>query len=166
MDRRCFDPLARRLLAAGVFFGTILAAAPARAQPTGSAQLEFGSTTTFVTSFTNVGSQSEVISQKIIVDGTEVIRKVPGRLTILDVVLARGITVSLDLANWRKQIEDGNIASARRSGTLTLFDETFKPLGVWNLANCWPSALVVSTNPTTSATETLTLACEGVIRVK
>lgn len=119
---------------------------------------------------TGLGSENEVVEHKAVTDkGKEVIKMVPGRLKWTPITLKRGITDSMDMWTWRGQVESGQIASARKNGSIVMFSAEGKEMARWNLVNAWPSKL---TGPTADAAtakigiEELVLTHEGYKRVK
>jgi phage tail-like protein len=86
-----------------------------------------------------LGSENEVVEQKIIQNGKEVIQKVPGRLKFTDVTLKAGITKNKDIWVWRKMVEDGQITTARKNGTITALDRSGAPAASWEFTNLWPT---------------------------
>ncbi|MEM5774195.1 MAG: phage tail protein, partial [Anaerolineaceae bacterium] len=65
----------------------------------------------FFTNVTGIGSETEVVEQKITnpETGETLIRKIPGRLTWTEVSLKRGVTSVLDIWDWRKAVVQGKI---------------------------------------------------------
>lgn len=93
----------------------------------------------YFTEISGLGSETEVIDHKIVdPSGRDLVQKIPGRLKFTDVTLKRGVTALKDLWDWRKMVEDGNIAGARKNATITMFDQSLKPVAKWNLENAWP----------------------------
>jgi phage tail-like protein len=101
-----------------------------------------GKITGYFTEVSGLGSETEVVEHKVINDkGVEVVLKVPGRLKWGDITLKRGITTNLDLWNWRKMVEDGDVAGARTNGSVVMLDAELKEAARWNFLNAWPSKL-------------------------
>jgi len=130
-----------------------------------------GMFTTYLDDAVGIGSEHEVIEHKVIDQfGNEIIRKIPGRLKYLDITLKRGITSNLDLADWRKLVEDGPIEDARKNMTATLVDPLLRPIAVWSGTNCWPSRienlLPDPASDTDEAVEKLVIVCEGLERIR
>lgn len=124
----------------------------------------------FFTECSGLGSESETIEHKVVNEkGVEVVMKIPGRLKWGDITLKRGITSAMDIWEWRKEVEDGNINGARRDGTITMFDQTLKPVAQWDFNQAWPSKV---TGPAVKAEgneivlEELTVVHEYIIRKK
>jgi phage tail-like protein len=118
---------------------------------------------------TGLGSENEVVEYKASGQkGEFVIKKVPGRLKWNNITLKRGITDAMDMWKWRKLIEQGNIDSARKNGTITMYNQQGTAVAKWNFTNAWPSKL---TGPSANAgnnevaIEELELTHEGYERV-
>ena len=98
-----------------------------------------------------LGSSNEVVEYKA--SGTKgefVIKKVPGRLVWNNITLKRGITDSMDMWQWRKMVEQGNVDSARKNGTITMYNTQGTAVAKWNFINAWPSRI---TGPNANASE-------------
>ena len=52
------------------------------------------------------------------------VRKLPGLQKFGNVTLKRGMTASMDLYSWHKQILDGDIGAARRNVAVTVLDQS------------------------------------------
>jgi phage tail-like protein len=116
-----------------------------------------------------LGSSNEVVEYKASGQkGEYVVKKVPGRLTWNNIVLRRGITDSMDMWQWRKLIEQGKVETARKNGSITMYDTTGTAIARWNFTNAWPSRI---TGPSANASENsvgieeLELTHEGYERV-
>jgi phage tail-like protein len=91
-----------------------------------------------------------------------------------DITLKRGTTSSMDLYDWRKMVEDGQIAEARKSGSIAAYDQTHAEVARWNFQNAWPSK--VESGGSSSAQneapsrsciwESVTLRVEALTRVR
>ena len=98
-----------------------------------------GVVTGFFTECSGLGSETEIVEHKVVKDGIEVVMKIPGRLKWENIVLKRGITSNLDIWTWRKQVETGDVAGARRDGSIVMFDQTLSEVARWNFIRGWPS---------------------------
>lgn len=78
-------------------------------------------------------------------DATNAQRKLPGIEAYTAVQLKRGISGSLALWEWRKEVRDGGSAfPPSRNVTVKLLDEKHdrgSPAMTWILTNAWPSKL-------------------------
>jgi len=95
----------------------------------------------YFTEVSGIGSESEVGEQKVVKDGKQVVLKVPGRLKWGNITLKRGLTSSMDLWKWRKMIEDGDVKSARKNGSIIMFNQKLDAVAQWDFKNAWPSKI-------------------------
>ena len=73
----------------------------------------------------------------------------------------------MDMWSWRRQVEEGDLGGARRSGTITLHNQKGEPIARWTFRNAWPSNLNGPTYDAKSnevAVEELTITHEGYTR--
>jgi phage tail-like protein len=119
-------------------------------------------------SFSGIGSETEVIEQKMVGQrGQTTVQQVPGKPHWLNVTLKRGVSADTFLWEWRKMVEDGKMAAARRTITLSLVDMEFRPVARWSLKNAWPVRVEASQEAGSAeqGVETLVLTHEGVNRL-
>jgi phage tail-like protein len=123
----------------------------------------------YFTECSGLGSEHEVIEHKIVDDrGKEVMQKMPGRLKWENVTLKRGITDAMDIWDWRKMVEDGDVESARANGSIVMFDQHLSEVARWNFENAWPvkvSGPQVKSDSNEIGIEELSIAHEGLWRV-
>ena len=94
----------------------------------------------YFTEVSGLGSENEVVEHKVVSEKTtEVTKKIPGRLKWTDITLKRGITSNVDIWDWRKMVEDGLIDSARRDGSITMYNQVGTEVARWNFERAWPS---------------------------
>src|SRR5262249_7920437 len=87
-------------------------------------------------------SETEVIEHRHAgKKGNLIVRKVPGALKWSNIVLKRGVTDDTKLQDWRKQIEDGKIATSRKNGTITCYAPDLSVVAQYNFINGWPCKL-------------------------
>lgn len=129
-----------------------------------------GTITGFFTEVSGLGSETEVVEHKQVTPkGIDIVKKIPGRLKWQDITLKRGITSSMDLWEWRKMVEDGKVESARKEGSVIMYDQALKEVGRWNFTKAWPSKV---TGPSLQAdsnavgVEEITIVHEGIERKK
>jgi phage tail-like protein len=123
--------------------------------------------------FTNVGgigSETEVITQKVQNAGTgeDMIQQIPGRLTWTPITMKRGVTSSMDIWEWRQQVVEGKIDEARTNCSIIAYNQANEEIARWNLENAWPSKVVgpdMDSGSTTYMMEDVTIVHEGVERV-
>jgi phage tail-like protein len=126
--------------------------------------------TGYFTECSGLGSENEVIEHKVVTEkGTEVVLKLPGRLKWENITLKRGITSSMDIWDWRKQVEEGKVEDARRDGSIVMYDQGLKEIARWNFERAWP-VKVSGPQPKADSNEIgieeLTLAHEYIKREK
>lgn len=123
----------------------------------------------YFTEVSGLGSESEVIEQKTVSEaGIEIVHKIPGRLKWGDITLKRGITSNLDMWDWRKQVEEGNVGNARKNGSIVMFDQELAEKARWNFVNGWPTKISGPTPKSDSneiGVEELTITHELITRV-
>lgn len=113
-------------------------------------------------------SANEVIEHREGADPTNV-RKQAGLLTHGNLILKWGLTASMELYNWRKLVEQGNVSSARRNIAVTLIDEEGNDAARWEFTDAWPSkykAPDLNAKGNDIAIETLEIVFESMKRVK
>jgi phage tail-like protein len=117
---------------------------------------------------TGVESETEIIEYKEAAkDGKLIIRKVPGAMKWSDITLKKRIDSSTDLWEWRKEVEQGDIDSARRNGSIVLYDSTLQEVARWNFENGWPSkwkGADLNAGEDQIAVEEITITHEGLSR--
>lgn len=119
---------------------------------------------------TGLGSENDVVEYKASGPrGEFVIKKVPGRMKWNNITLKRGITDTMDMWQWRKMVEQGNLDGARKNGSIVMFNQQGTEVARWDFVNAWPSKL---TGPSANAgnnevaIEELELTHEGYERVR
>ncbi len=111
-----------------------------------------------------IGSENETVEHKVASEkGTEIVRKIPGRLRWHDITLTRGLTGDTKLWSWRQEVVVGKIEGARQKCTITLMGRDGKPAAVWELASAWPTNLKIGTSADGDGViEEVTITHEGV----
>ena len=126
-----------------------------------------GIITGYFTECSGLGSENEVVDHKIVKDGKEIVRKLPGRLKWGDITLKRGVTANLDFWDWRKMVEQGNVSKARKNGSIIMFDQEHTEVARWNFNSGWPSKISgpsVKSDGNEVSVEELTIVHEGIER--
>lgn len=128
-----------------------------------------GTISGFFTKCDGLGSETAVVEHKVVdPQGRDVVQKIPGRLQWGDITLSRGITANMDFWKWRKEVEDGKVKSARKNGSIIMYDQELKEVARWNFVNGWPSKLDgpnLSSEGNEVSVESLTIVHEGIERV-
>lgn len=97
------------------------------------------------------------------------VRKLPGLTKYGNITLKWGITDSLDLFNWRKQVMQGKMGDARRNIAIILHDEEGNPAARWEFREAWPSkydAPDLNAKGNDVAIETMDIVHEGMERTQ
>ncbi len=118
-----------------------------------------------------IGDENEVIEQKVVQEkGQSVIRKMPGRLKLSDIVIkiSVGPLANDFLYKWRRGFLQGK--EPRRNGSISFLDATAKPIARYNFFNAWPSQYkgpsLDMQSPQLGLTEEFVLTLEGIERVQ
>ena len=129
-----------------------------------------GQVTGYFTECSGLGSEHEVIEHKVVDEqGREFIQKIPGRMKWQDISLKRGITSVMDIWNWRKMVEDGDVEGARKNGSIVMFDQGLKEVARWNFERAWPTKVTgpqLQSDSNAFGIEEMTITHEFLERVK
>lgn len=96
-------------------------------------------------------------------------RKLSGLTKYGNITLKKGLTDSMDLYNWRKQVEDSGAIKARKSISLTLIDEEGNDKSRWDIIEAWPTKYTPSgfdAKGNAVVIESFELVHEGIKRTK
>ena len=66
------------------------------------------------------------------------VRKLPGLTRYGNVTLKRGVTPSLELFNWHRQVAQGDIGNARRRVVIIVADDTGSEIARFVVSEAWP----------------------------
>lgn len=121
------------------------------------------------TECSGLGSEHEVIEHKVVDgNGRDIIQKIPGRLKWQDITLKRGISSTMDIWDWRKTVEDGDVEGARRNGSIVMFDQSLQEVARWNFERAWPTKVSgpqLQSDSNAFGVEEMTITHEGITRV-
>jgi phage tail-like protein len=95
-------------------------------------------------------------------------RKLAGLRKYGNITLKRGMTNSLELYEWHKQVSNGQISNARKTIAIVVADETGADKARFVVTDAWPARYALSALDATGndvLIETLELANEGIERV-
>ncbi|HEX3047493.1 MAG TPA: phage tail protein [Bacillota bacterium] len=96
-------------------------------------------------------------------------RKLSGLVKYGNITLKTGLTDSMELYNWQKQVVQKGAAGARRNLSLLLIDEDGTEKSQWDVVEAWPTKYDpsdFSAKGNEVMIETLELVHEGITRVK
>lgn len=129
-----------------------------------------GTVSGYFTEVSGIGSENEVQEMKVVNEkGIQVVLKVPGRLKWGDITLKRGITSDMQLWEWRKMVEDGDVKSARKNGSIVMFNQALEEKARWEFQNAWPSKITGPAPKSDSndlGVEEITIVHEYIARIK
>ncbi len=92
---------------------------------------------------------------------------VPGRMKFGHITLKRGLTDDMSAWQWRKEVEDGKVDSARTNGSILMCDQAGSPVAEYNFENAWPlkvSGPAPNANSNDIAMEEIEIICERIWR--
>jgi phage tail-like protein len=97
-------------------------------------------------------------------DGKYAIKKLPGRPKAGEVTVTRGLTEDNSFERWIRDSRFGQMASARRNGSIIVYDFEGIPIKRYKLINAWPKSLEISAlkaGDTSVLTEKLAITYES-----
>ena len=77
------------------------------------------------------------------IGGLPVLKKLPGARKWGDLTLKRGRTDNKALWDWIKSVQDGNMAAARKNGSIVLMDYQHGETSRFSFVNGWPSKVSI-----------------------
>jgi phage tail-like protein len=96
----------------------------------------------YFTEVSGLGSEHEIIEHKVVDgNGQDIVKMIPGRLKFGPVTLKRGITSALDLWDWRKEVEEGNMDAARTNCSVIMLNQDGSDVARWDMEFAWPSKI-------------------------
>jgi len=103
-------------------------------------------------------------------EGTDapVQRKLSGLTKYGNITLKKGLTDSMELYEWRKQVEQSGASKARKNMSLILIDEEGNDKARWDIVEAWPTKYDpsdFSAKGNEVVIETLEVVHEGITRV-
>jgi phage tail-like protein len=115
-------------------------------------------------------SETEVIEHRVTGKGGNlIVNKIPGALKWSNLVLKRGITDDRRLHDWRNKIEEGQITSNRKNGTVTLYAPDGSAVAKYSFKKGWPCKFkgpALDSSKNELAIEELEIAHEGLERLQ
>lgn len=78
-------------------------------------------------------------------DGKYVARQVIGRHKPGEFTVTRGLTDSTTISDWHKQVTQGDLGGARKTGSVALLGyESPDPIMTYEFTNCWVRSIEIS----------------------
>ena len=96
------------------------------------------------------------------------VRKIPGLIKYGNISLKWGTTDTMELYEWRKQVEECKMKDARRNVAVVLLDDEGNAKARWKFLMAWPTkydAPKLNSTGNDLAIENLEIAHEGMTRV-
>ncbi len=94
------------------------------------------------------------------------LEKLPGKRNPPTVTLKRGMSRNIELAAWHELVILGDIAAARKSCSLTMYNAKGDPVARYHLTDAWPQKVEIRTSESSAVlTETVTITCDFMQRV-
>ena len=96
------------------------------------------------------------------------VRKLPGLRKYGNITLKRGMTTSLELYEWHRQVVNGQVGTARKNIAIVVADETGTDKARFVVTDAWPtkySPSDLNAKGNEVLIETLELVNEGIERV-
>ncbi len=100
--------------------------------------------------------------------GRVVRTKIPGNVHYTNLILRRGLTISMTLWTWLDRVQEGAWAAQRRDGSLTLYNQSSEPQFRFEFKRAWPlgyGILDLNVSGGELQIETLEVAVEELRRV-
>ena len=96
-----------------------------------------------------------------------ILKKLPGKRTPPTVTLKRGMTKNIEMAAWHELVILGDVAAARKTCTLTMYNTKGEPVACYWLTEAWPSKIEIGALKAGASEvlmEKITLVCEFIQR--
>jgi phage tail-like protein len=97
-----------------------------------------------------------------------ILKKLPGKRNPPTVTLKRGMNKNIELSAWHELVVLGDVAAARKSCSLTMFNTKGEPVARYHLTEAWPAKIEIGALKAGASEvlmETVTLVCEFIQRV-
>ena len=115
---------------------------------------------------TSISSAVEVVDASTSSPTETILKKLPGKRIPPTVMLKRGMTRNIELAAWHELVILGDIAAARKSCSLTMYNSKGDPVARYHLTDAWPQKIEISASPGSGILiETVTMTCDFIQRV-
>jgi phage tail-like protein len=101
-------------------------------------------------------------------DKEVMLTKLPGKRTPPTVTLKRGKNNSMELWSWHEAVLAGDMAAARKSCSLVMYNTDGKPVARYHMENAWPAKIEVGglkAGASEVLMESVTVVCEHIQRV-
>lgn len=114
----------------------------------------------------SISSAVEVVEAVADSPTERVLKKLPGKGTPSTVTLKRAMSRNIEMAAWHELVILGDIAAARKSCSLTMYNAKGDPVARYHLTDAWPQKVEVDVPEVSGIlTETVTMTCDFLQRV-
>ncbi|MGH3903134.1 MAG: phage tail protein [Pseudonocardiaceae bacterium] len=113
-------------------------------------------------------SEVEPVEYLASTDKEVVSAKLPGKRKPPTLTLKRGKNTSMELWAWHEAVLTGQVAAARKSCSLVMYNSEGKSVARYHLENAWPSKIeigVLKAGSSEVLTESVTIVCEHIQRL-
>jgi phage tail-like protein len=97
-----------------------------------------------------------------------ILKKLPGKNEPGTVIVKRGMNKNIEMAAWHELVVLGDVAAARKSCSLTMFNTKGEPVARYHLTDAWPAKIEIGALKAGASEvliETVTIVCEHLQRV-
>ena len=101
-------------------------------------------------------------------DKEVMLTKLPAKRTPPTVILKRGKNNSMELWSWHEAVLAGDMAAARKSCSLVMYNTDGKPVARYHMENAWPAKIEIGglkAGASEVLMESVTVVCEHIQRV-
>jgi phage tail-like protein len=115
-----------------------------------------------------ITTQVDVVDFMQSSDKEVMLSKLPGKRTPPTVTLKRGKNNSMELWSWHEAVLAGDMAAARKSCSLVMYNTDGKPVARYHMENAWPAKIEIGglkAGASEVLMESVTVVCEHIQRV-
>jgi phage tail-like protein len=115
-----------------------------------------------------IQTQVDVVDFMQSSDKEVMLSKLPGKRTPPTVTLKRGKNNSMELWSWHEAVLAGDMAAARKSCSLVMYNTDGKPVARYHMENAWPAKIEIGglkAGASEVLMESVTVVCEHIQRV-
>jgi phage tail-like protein len=97
-----------------------------------------------------------------------ILKKLPGKKKAPTIVLKRGKNLSIDMWTWHEAVLAGDIAAARKSGSIVMYGYDGHPVARYHFEHGWPAKISIGglkAGANDVLMEEVTIVCEHIQRV-
>lgn len=118
---------------------------------------------------TGITTEVDVVEfQENTSNADSILKKLPGKKKAPTIVLKRGKNMSIDMWTWHDAVLNGDIAAARKSGSIVMYAYDGSPVARYHFENGWPAKISIGglkAGANDVLMEEVTIVCEHISRV-